>query len=638
MTSSSRQSFQKNRMTFHEFIAQGLIRKALRHHACVRSSEPSVVGVVGNRSLENELQIATATLVVPGWLENLKSPEGQQVTCIDCESATSKRKHYQANIETELHYALKHQHWVIAIAEDQEDLPELFLTVADIIVTLEPPSPRLLKAAFRYCLGSKLADAEARELATHDLNDVLLAATRGKSWRKVLEKTKTPTKTVSKVTLETLPGLGDAGRWGLDLANDLKAWQSGGLSWSEVDRGILVAGPPGTGKTTFAKALANSCGVELIATSLAQWQAAGHLGDLLKFMRASFAEARKQAPCILLIDEFDSAGNRATASGDNTQYFIEKINGLLECLDGVQSREGVVVVGLTNQPHLIDPAFLRPGRLEKTISIPLPDCMAREQILRWHLREDLAGERLQKLAARLEAYSGADIEKLVRDARRTARKEDRSLKISDLAECLPKRIPLHPDDLRRLAVHEAGHALLHLLVGEGDIVKLSIQSEISPERRLFALGALETRQKRPRFLTRQKHENHLVIDLAGLAAEQIVFGEFGDGGGGVHGSDLHQATLRALDLETSLGLGNSLVYLGAKGSARLRAQLANDKDLRRQVDRCLQSAFDQARELLSENRDALDALTDALLTHQTLSGRAVLEIVGGTSAKLKKAS
>lgn len=179
---------------------------------------------------------------------------------------------------------------------------------------------------------------------------------------------------------------------------------------------------------------------------------------------------------------------------------------------------------------------------------------------------------------------------------------------------------------------------MHLLVGEGDIVKLSIQSEISPERRLYALGALETRQTRPRFLTRQEHENHLVIDLAGLAAEQIVLGDFGDGGGGVHGSDLHQATLRALDLETSLGLGNSLVYLGAKGSAHLRAQLANDKDLRRQVNRCLRAAFDQARELLSENRDALDALTDALLTHQALSGRAVLETVGGTNAKMKKAS
>ena len=264
--------------------------------------------------------------------------------------------------------------------------------------------------------------------------------------------------------------------------------------------------------------------------------------------------------------------------------------------------------------------------------------MAREQILRWHLREDLTGERLQKLAARLETYSGADIEKLVRDARRTARKENRGLKISDLAECLPKSIPLHPDDLRRLAVHEAGHALLHLLVGEGDIVKLSIQSEISPERRLFALGALETRQPRPRLLTREEHQKQLMIELAGLAAEKVVCGDYADGGGGTPGSDLHAATLRALNLETSFGLGEGLAYLGPKGCPKTLGQLATDPHLRKRTDRCLQSAFDQAHELLSNNRDALDALTDALLKHQTLSGRAVLEIAGGTSAKLKKAS
>ncbi|WP_328804124.1 ATP-binding protein [Roseibium aggregatum] len=135
-------------------------------------------------------------------------------------------------------------------------------------------------------------------------------------------------------------------------------------------------------KTSDSPAIAGkqAAVANLVASSLAQWQAAGHLGDLLKAMRRTFAEARKKAPCVLFIDEFDSVGDRATAGGDNALYIIEKINGLLECLDGVEDREGVVVVGACNHPHRIDPALLRPGRLERTVLIPLPDEEARERI------------------------------------------------------------------------------------------------------------------------------------------------------------------------------------------------------------------------------------------------------------------
>lgn len=122
---------------------------------------------------------------------------------------------------------------------------------------------------------------------------------------------------------------------GHDLALDLADWKAGKISWSDVDKGILVSGAPGTGKTTFAAALARTCGVKFIATSMAQWQAKGHLGDYLKAMRKSFEEAQKSVPCILFIDEFDSAGNRNSKSSDQDDYVRRAVNGLLECLDGI---------------------------------------------------------------------------------------------------------------------------------------------------------------------------------------------------------------------------------------------------------------------------------------------------------------
>jgi cell division protease FtsH len=224
------------------------------------------------------------------------------------------------------------------------------------------------------------------------------------------------------VTLNDMHGYGLAKDWGLRLAEDISAWQQGVIAWEDVDRGALIYGPPGCGKTTYAQALADTCGVELVIASAGRWQARGHLGDFLKAMRASFAEATKKAPSILFIDEFDSMGSREIASdGDNHDYKRQAINGLLECLDPVEGREGVVVIGATNDPKAIDPALLRPGRLEITIQIPLPDDIARVGILKQHLAgHEIAGD-LAEFVASSRGWSGADIMKVARDVRRLAR-------------------------------------------------------------------------------------------------------------------------------------------------------------------------------------------------------------------------
>ncbi|MEP2757736.1 MAG: AAA family ATPase [Hyphomicrobiales bacterium] len=606
-------------------------------------SDPPVIGIVaGKNPPVDEIQDALTLLRLPD-LEVLRSRFPDPLTVfLDCEPSSSSRPKKLEKTEEEFLIALKGKKAIFAVAEEEEDLPDLFRKIADRIIHLESPTPQHFKAAFGYCVGVDISLKEAGQLTKHSLFDLTMAASRGKSWRKVLDAiTEEQTGADSsqdkdELSLDTLAGLGEAGEWGRELSVDLKEWQAGKLPWSHVNRGVLVAGPPGTGKTSFAKALANSCGVDLIASSLAQWQSAGHLGDLLKAMRQTFAEAQKKAPCILFLDEFDSVGDRRTVRGDNALYVVEKINGLLECLDGVEDREGIVVVAACNHPEFVDPAFLRPGRLEKTIHIPLPDHPAREQILRWHLKGALEGEDLAVIADRLEGHSGADIEKLVRDARRAARKERRSLQLGDLVSGLPKRIAFSQEDLRRIAVHEAGHAIVQAKVGDGEIVQQRIEPELKPHAGNCEAGFLEVRKSALTSRTRQDYEAQLMIHLAGLAAEELVFGEIADGGGGGEGSDLASATRTATEMETSLGFGDSLVHLFPSGSGQVRELLLADRVLRQRVEATLDRAYEDSRAILEKHRPAHEALVDALMQRHKLEGREVLEIISATNEKFPR--
>jgi hypothetical protein len=190
--------------------------------------------------------------------------------------------------------------------------------------------------------------------------------------------------------IETLSGYGEARNWALSLKEDLSLWRAGDLAWEGMSTKLLLSGPPGTGKTTYAKALCNSLQVPLIATSVANWLEPGYLGDVIKRMKRAFEEARAHAPCILFIDEFDGIGKRGRRR-EYDDYWTSVINRLLELLDGATKSTGVIVIGATNNPDAIDPALLRSGRLEKQIVIPLPDADALADIIRHHLKGDLHG-------------------------------------------------------------------------------------------------------------------------------------------------------------------------------------------------------------------------------------------------------
>lgn len=645
MSDVLRHYFQQKKPGFEQFLMHCIVRRALRSVPEMKLGVPPVIGIVASQKPPvDDIQEALTILRLPN-LELVRNRYQDLPTAIlNFELSTSRRPKKLEKIEQELMIALKQKKAIFAVVEDEEDLPDLFRRVADAVVHLNKPTARHIRAAFSYCVGVNISLEEAEQLTEFSLFDLTMVGSRGKSWRKVLNAIASdPCKADSRpindgLSLDTLAGLGKAAEWGTELAADLEEWRTGKLPWSEVDRGVLVAGPPGTGKTTYAKALAKSCGVELVASSLAQWQSAGHLGDLLKAMRGTFAEARKKAPCILFLDEFDSVGDRRTVRGENALYVVEKINGLLECLDGVEDREGIVVVAACNHPQFVDPAFLRPGRLEQTIRIPLPDHPAREQILRWHLKGTLEGEDLSDIAGRLEGNSGADIEKLVRDARRAARKEKRDLRRDDLVSRLPGRIAFSQEDLRRIAVHEAGHAIVQAKVGDGEILRLKIEPELAMHGTRSEVGYLEVRKSALKGRTRQDYEAQLMVHLAGLAAEELVFGQIADGGGGTMGSDLASATQIATEMEASLGFGDSLVHLVPSGSKQVPELLLTDNTLRRRVEATLDKAYEDARAILEASKPAHQTLVDALMQRHQLEGREVLEIISRANEEFQRAS
>ncbi|MFG1395212.1 AAA family ATPase, partial [Xanthobacter agilis] len=350
------------------------------------------------------------------------------------------------------------------------------------------------------------------------------------------EAAKTPAEAEAKpTTLRELRAFGPATDWGLQLADDLAAFKAGHLPWSEIDRGALLHGAPGVGKTTFARALAATCDVPLIATSVADWYARDHLGATLKRIRSVFAEAAEMAPCILFIDEIDGIGDRRAVGDRHRDYWTQIINCTLECMDGIKRPEGLVVVGACNNPERVDAALRRPGRLDRSIRIPLPDTDTLEVLYRHYLGADLPGLDLGPLAVISDGRTGAEVEQLVRQARRSARKDKRPLALYDLVnEVQGTAQSMSPETLWRIVVHEAGHAVVAFVLNIAPNISVSVGNG--------TLGA--TRFERPADIieTRNTALNIVRHVLAGRAAEEVIIGNVSGGSGGVSGSDLAQAT------------------------------------------------------------------------------------------------
>lgn len=419
--------------------------------------------------------------------------------------------------------------------------------------------------------------------------------------------------------LEQLSGYGEAQEWGLDLAKDLQQYKSGRLPWAQMPKGLLLSGAPGCGKTTYAQALARTCGVKLVTGSYGEWAAGNGQTDLLKKMRKSFEKAALQAPAILFIDEIDSFPDRDRVPEWGAVWERQVVNGLLELIDGVGSAEGIIVIGACNNPMIVDPALKRAGRLDHHIEIPLPDAEAREGIIRHHLRKAgvyFAPGELDEAASRTGGENGASLEKIVRDAVRRARRLGRQLTIGDVLESLPERIILSEEYMRRAAVHEVGHALVGCVVGKDRLEFCAIAETLPMSSRDEGAvgGGVKFESAFGTIRTKAYYLGQIAAMLAASAAEEMIFGDAADG----RTHDLSQATNFATMLEVYLGYGSTLMSEPETDHKTLQAMRLRDRDIQRRVEATLREQMERARSILEEHRDLVVSLADLLYREKSI--------------------
>jgi cell division protease FtsH len=404
-------------------------------------------------------------------------------------------------------------------------------------------------------------------------------------------------------------------------------------------RGLLLVGPPGTGKTLLARAVAGEASVPFYAVTGSSFVEV-FVGLGASRVRDLFAEARRNAPAIVFIDEIDAMGARRALPGTGSNDEREQtLNQLLAEMDGFTGDGSVVVLAATNRPEALDPALLRPGRFDRQVQVPLPNRTDRERILRVHVRgKRLATDvDLSRVARGTAGFSGADLANLVNEAAlRAARGDRQGLTVADFDEALDRLIlgrrdegnALLPQERRTVAAHESGHALVAALSPTADPVS---KITILPTGR--ALGATHQLPEDERRLYSESYlRDSLAVRLGGRAAELVVFGEASTGAA----EDLAGATQLAVRMVREYGLSAELgpvaypvptgTYVDVSAMDRPFAE-ATQRRVDREVARLLREAEARATELLVGHRAALDALARRLLEEETVDGSAVYEVL-----------
>jgi hypothetical protein len=392
--------------------------------------------------------------------------------------------------------------------------------------------------------------------------------------------------------LSDLKGYGEVQNTANRLVADLVAFSAGKIRWDDVPRNLLLSGPPGVGKTFIARAVAVSANVPLIIGDAGEWQASGHLCDMLAAMQRSFAEAASKAPCVLVIDEIDQFGTRRGGSDKSATYWNVVISSLLQKLDGFGATPGVVIIGCCNTPEMLDPALRRPGRFDSVLEVPYPDNEALAAILAWHAPELSDADRAG-LLPRLAGKTSADIAAAVRLARSHARSEGHSFGAAHLHKILCPQ-DTRPQKLRyRIAVHECGHALVAIHLGRGPVQRIQLTTR----------GGHILRSNVDQAYTLPEMEREIAVLLAGRAAELLVLDEASCGAGGPFDSDLGKATRLATRIETRFGLGaDGPIWMPADHdlpaspeiTQRVKHRLAKAADL---AETTLRAHFDDLRRL-----------------------------------------
>ncbi len=416
------------------------------------------------------------------------------------------------------------------------------------------------------------------------------------------------------------------------------------LAGAVAPRGVLMVGPPGTGKTLLARAVAGEASVPFFSVTGSSFVEM-FVGVGAARVRDLFAEARKRAPAIIFVDEVDAIGQRRSGAGAivSNDEREQTLNQLLSEMDGFDPSEGIVVLGATNRPEILDPALLRPGRFDRQVTIPLPTLTERVAILKVHARDKRLGPSvdLDVVARGTPGFSGADLANLMNEAAIVAVRHNRNvLDSSDFDEARDRLIlgrregsnVLLPDEKHSVAVHEAGHALVAAYSPKADpVAKITILPAGQ------ALGVTEQLPFVERHLYGEDYLNDmLAVRLGGRAAELVELGQGSTGAA----NDLASATELAIKMVREFGLSKELgpvgypqggsAFLGSGGPALSSRPYAEETQAKidAQVAALLSQAERRAVGLLTQHREQLEQLAELLMANETLDGSAVYRIAG----------
>ncbi|QOK26277.1 ATP-dependent zinc metalloprotease FtsH [Cytobacillus oceanisediminis] len=454
----------------------------------------------------------------------------------------------------------------------------------------------------------------------------------GKSKAKLYDESK------KKVRFKDVAGADEEKQELVEVVEFLKDPRKFAELGARIPKGVLLVGPPGTGKTLLARAAAGEAGVPFFSISGSDFVEM-FVGVGASRVRDLFENAKKNAPCIIFIDEIDAVGRqRGAGLGGGHDEREQTLNQLLVEMDGFGANEGIIIIAATNRPDILDPALLRPGRFDRQITVDRPDVKGREAVLKVHARNKPLDEsvNLKSIAMRTPGFSGADLENLLNEAALVAaRRNKKKVDMEDIDEATDRVIAgpakksrvISQKERNIVAFHEAGHTVIGLVLDEAEMVH---KVTIVPRGQAGGYAVMLPKEDRY-FQTKPELLDKIVGLLGGRVAEEIVFGEVSTG---AH-NDFQRATGIARRMVTEFGMSDKLgplqfgqsqggqVFLGRDfhNEQNYSDAIAYEIDL--EIQRIIKESYERARKLLTENRDKLNLIANTLLEVETLDAEQI---------------